>query len=273
MTNKITTKQQEILKLLYKYKFLDRKQIQAFLNHKYHKRINDWLKDLTQKEYLNRIYSNKFGENTKPAIYYLRLNGIRFLKTQDDCSLEVIRKFYRMKDRSNDFIEKSLLLGKIVLDLKIAANQSHNPGEENELAYSVATSTDLSNPEYRFNFLSEYKTDLLIKRLKKKKTGKRTKSEYFLFVILAPTLPRYSIRRQVKNFIELYNGCEWDEISKTFPIIMIVCPTLATLIYAKRMTKGLLEDEDNPSDLSIQFTTIDKIKEHGVTGEIWEIAG
>ncbi len=271
MNNKITTKQQEILKLLYKYKFLDRKQIQSFLNHKYHKRINDWLKDLTQKEYLNRIYSNKFGENTKPAIYYLGLNGIRFLKTQDDCSIEVIRKFYRMKDRSNDFIDKSLLIGKIVLDLKAAANQSHEPGEENELAYLVATSTDLANPEYRFNFLAEYRSDLLIKRLKKKKSSKRTTSEYFLFTIIAPTLPRYSIRHQVKNFIELYNGYEWDDISKTFPIIMIVCPTLATLIYTKRMTKRLLEDEDNPEDLHIQFTIVDKIKEHGVTGEIWEV--
>jgi len=270
MTNKITTKQQEILKLLYKYKFLDRKQIQAFLDHKYHKRINDWLKDLTQKEYLNRIYSNKFGENTKPAIYYLGLNGIRFLKTQDDCSIEVTRKFYRMKDRSNDYIEKSLLVGKIVLDLKVAADQSHDSSEENEFAYLIATSTDLANPEYRFNFLTEYKPDLLVKRLKKKKAGKRTKSEYFLFAIIAPTLPRYSIRKQVKDFIELYDGYEWDEIGGTFPKIMLVCPTLTTLIYTKRMTKRLLEDEDNPEDLHIEFTTIDKIREHGVTGEIWE---
>ncbi|MEI8060824.1 MAG: replication-relaxation family protein [Candidatus Berkelbacteria bacterium] len=270
MTNKITTKQQEILKLLYKYKFLDRKQIQAFLNHKYHKRINDWLKDLTQKEYLNRIYSNKFGENTKPAIYYLGLNGIRFLKTQDDCSIEVLRKFYRLKDRSTDFIEKCQLVGEIALGLKIAANRSRESSEENELSYLIATATDLANSEYRFNFLTEYKVDPVVKRLKKKKASKRTISEYFLFAIIAPTLPRYSIRRQVKNFIELYNGYEWDEISKTFPIIMIVCPTLATMIYAKRMTKGLLEDEDNPSDLRIQFTTIDKIKVNGITGEIWE---
>jgi len=270
MTNKITTKQKAILKLLYKYKFLDRKQIQAFLNHKYHKRINDWLKDLTQKEYLNRIYSNKFGENTKPAIYYLGLNGIRFLKTQDDCSPEVLRKLYRLQDRSNDFTEKSLLVGKIVLDLKVAADKSWEPGEENELSYLVATSTDLANPEYRFNFLTEYKVDLIVKRLKKKKSGKRTNSTYFLFSIIAPTLPRYSIRHQVKNFIELFNGYEWDEIADTFPTIMIVCPTLATMIYAKRMTKGLLNDDDNPDDLQIQFTTIEKIREHSITGEIWE---
>jgi len=176
-----------------------------------------------------------------------------------------------MKDRSNDFIEKSLVVGKIVLDLKTAANHSQEPSEEYALSYLVATSTDLANLEYRFNFLTEYKPDLLVKRLKKKKTGKRTKSDYFLFAIIAPTLPRYSIRKQVKDFIELYNGYEWADIRGTFPTIMIVCPTLSTLIYTKRMTKRLLEDEDNPDDLNIEFTTIDKIKEHGVTGEIWEV--
>jgi hypothetical protein len=175
-----------------------------------------------------------------------------------------------MKDRSNDFIEKSLLVGKIVLDLKVAANHSQDPSEEYALSYSIGTATDIANPEYRFNFLTEYKPDLLVKRLKKKKTSKRTKSDYFLFAIIAPTLPHYSIRKLVKDFIELYDGYEWDEISDTFPAIMIVCPTLATMIYAKRVTKGLLEDEDDPDDLHIQFTTTDKIKEHGITGEIWE---
>jgi hypothetical protein len=271
MTKTITPKQELILKYLYQYKFLNRIQIQALLNHKYHKRINDWLKDLTQKEYVNRIYSNKFGENTKPAIYYLALNGIRFLKTQDDYPLEVLRTFYRLKDRSNDFIDKSLLIGKIVLDLEVATNLSRGNGEEHELTYLIATTTDLANSEYRFHFLTEYKTDLLIKRLKKKKTSKRTVSNFFLFTVLAPTLPKYSIRKRIRDFIELYNGYEWDEVEKTFPTIMVICPTLATLIYTKRLTRNLWKDEDEPKDLHFQFTTIEKIKEHGVTGEIWEV--
>jgi len=270
MTNKITSKQKQIIQYLYKYKFLDRKQIQAFLNHKYHKRINDWLKDLNQKEYINRIYSNKFGENTKPAIYFLALNGIRYLKAQNEYPIEVIRKFYRLKDRSNDFIDKCISIGQFALDLKTAVDKSHDKKEENELSYLVATTTDLANPDYRFNFLTEYNIDLVIKRLKKKKTGKRTSSTYFLITIIAPTLPRYSIRKRVKDLIELYNGYEWDEIDKIFPVIMIICPTLATMIYTKRMTKKLLEDENNPDNLHIQFTNIEKLKEHSATGDIWE---
>ncbi len=270
MTNKITPKQKQILQYLYKYKFLDRKQIQQFLDHKYHKRINDWLKDLNQKEYINRIYSNKFGENTKPAIYYLALNGIRHLKEQNEYPIEILRKFYRLKDRSNDFIEKCILIAQMVLDLKTAADKSHDKKEESELSYLIATPVDLANPDYRFNFLTEYKVDLVVKRLKTKKSGKRTNSTYFLLTIIAPTLPRYSIRHQVKKFIELYNGYEWDDINETFPTIMVICPTIATMIYTKRMTRKLLEDEDNPKDLHIQFAMVEKVKEFGVTGDIWE---
>ena len=60
------------------------------------------------------------------------------------------------------------------------------------------------------------------------------------------------------------------------PIILLVCTTLTDLIYAKRRTRGLMaeiwdyEDEDRPH---IRFTTIEKLKEHGVLAkEIWEEA-
>lgn len=271
MTKPITQKQQEILTLLYKYRFLNRVQIQTFLNHKYHKRINDWLKDLNQKEYINRIYSTNFGENTKPAIYYIGLNGIRYLKTQDDCSLEVIQKRYRDKVRSESFIEQCVLVGDIVLQLKECAQKSKEDGEY-EMSYFVATATDIANPEYRFNFLSEIKPDLLMKRQKTKKSSKRAKSACFLFLILPPTLPRYSIRKRVKDVIRIYYEGDWEATEELpFPTIMIICPILSTLIYAKRLTRKLLEDEDNPEDLQIQFTTVGKIKKEGVAGNIWEV--
>ena len=84
---KLTKKQAEILTLLYTYRFLNRIQIQALMNHKDKKTINIWLKDLTEKNYIHRIYSTHFLEKTKPAIYYLGINGIRQLKT---CAQEAV---------------------------------------------------------------------------------------------------------------------------------------------------------------------------------------
>jgi len=75
----------------------------------------------------------------------------------------------------------------------------------------------------------------------------------------------------MKDLIAFYFNSEWETtIDDTFPEIMFICPTLATMIYAKRMTRKLLEDNDDPEDLHIQFTTIDQVKKHGATGEIWE---
>ena len=65
----ITPKQQEIPKLIYKFRFLNRIQIQTLLNHKDKRRINSWLKDLSEKEYRKWHYSKTFGENTKHTIY------------------------------------------------------------------------------------------------------------------------------------------------------------------------------------------------------------
>src|SRR5450830_1672307 len=109
---KITNKQQEILTLIYQFRFLNRVQIQTLLNHKDYKTINQWLKDLTDKEYINRIYSNKPGENMKPAIYYLSLNGIRCLKALEFSSVQ-LKKLNREKERSESFISKHILIADI----------------------------------------------------------------------------------------------------------------------------------------------------------------
>jgi hypothetical protein len=77
----ITNKQQEILKLLYKYRFLNRIQIQQLMNHKDKKRVIVWLRDLRKKQYIEWIYSTDFVEKTKPAIYYLSLNGMMTVVT------------------------------------------------------------------------------------------------------------------------------------------------------------------------------------------------
>jgi hypothetical protein len=101
----ITAKQQEIPKLIYKFRFLNRLQIQTLLNHNYHKRIIDWLNDLVEKDYLEKILKdNTFEQRSKPTIYRIGINGIRFLKTQDNISLELLRKLYWERDRSDNFV-------------------------------------------------------------------------------------------------------------------------------------------------------------------------
>jgi len=263
---KITPKQHEILNLLYRYRFLNRIQIQFFLNHKYHKRINDWLNDLTNKSYLCRIYSKKLPDNIKPAIYYISNNAIRLLKTQKDCSPEFIRKLYREKDRSKTFIDQCILLGDICLTLRDEVNKKRDDGKT--VWHEYALRADFMMPDSSFNFLSELQPHLLAVKHEKKK---RTKDTWYLLEIFEPTIPNYLIRKRLKTYLEFYWSSEWESSTNlSFPTILFVCSTTAMLIYAKRYARKLIQEADKPNDLIIRFATAENVKASGVMGKIWE---
>ena len=284
---KITNKQAEILKLIYTYRYLNRIQIQAYMNHKDKKTINMWLKDLTEKNYVKRIYSDNFLEKTKPAIYYLGINGIRRLKTVKTSDgdqyypIEELRKRYREAERSSGFIDRSILIAQCRLDMRAKKSQT--------VTYYCSAQAQYIDPKHSFHFLAEHETlrpDLCIVKLKDSKQAKQkaqdeqaeaepTKTNYLL-EIFDSSLPRYRVKKRIKDYVQYLIDDEWDYgDNNPPPIILLVMPTLVDLIYAKRRTKKLLldeyyETEDIPEDLHIRFTTTEQLKQNGITANIWE---
>ncbi len=257
----ITSKQQEIPKLIYKFRVLNRIQIQKLLNHNYHKRIIDWLNDLVEKEYLEKLpKDNTFEQRTKPTVYRIGINGIRFLGIQDDCSEEIIKNLYKDKNRSDDFIDQCIFLCDIYLSLiKINVNND-------KTIYEITMNSDLVNSNSYFHFLKELSPDLVYIE-----TKSRSNHTYNLLTVFETTLPRYSIRKILRNYFVFYQSSEWENMTgKTFPILKFICPTKSDLIYAKRYTKKLLEDYQSPTNLHIKFLTVDEVKKFGITGEIGE---
>lgn len=254
-TPPITNKQQEILILLYQFRFLNRLQIQAHLKHKDYKTINLWLKDLKDKEYIGRIYSTKVPESMKPAIYYLALNGIRYLKTIGYQQKE-LKPLYSEKERAENFIAKHVLLADIWLDLQNKSND--------KTMWAAATASDLTDPDYKYHFLAELGPDLVFV----KKT--KNMNMYYLLEIFESKLPFYSIRKKIRNYFDFYFYNAWeDNTSEDFPTLLFVCPDLSTLISAKRYARKLLAEYDD-IDMKMQFAENIKMQEAGVTGEIWE---
>lgn len=274
---KLTKKQKEILSLLYSYRFLDRIQIQAFLKHKDYKTINVWLKDLREKGYVEWIYSTDFAEKTKPGIYYLGLNGIRYLKTLESYPLDELRKRYRESSRSQTFIDRCILLATccIAFDKKRTAD-SH---------YFYELEFEYLTEESYYHFLKD--NELIRPQLcisKDQYDGFRNEDvtvESYLLEIFDPTLPRYRMKKRLKDYVQYLDeeDEEWKEQTETdkLPILLLVCPRTTDLIYAKRRTRALLADaweykaEDEPRP-KIRFTTMEKLRAYGVTGEIWEEA-
>ncbi len=256
---KQTPKQQEIVKLQYQFRFLNTTQIQKFLNHNDKKRLNIWLKYLVSNDYLVRIYdAHKFGENTKPAVFYLGRNGIRFLKAQGNYQPEQLRKLYRERDRSKTFIANCQLLADIALDLKAQSR--------NNLVFNWATSSDytsLNSPYYPFSFLTELSVHFLFTR------EQNNKKNYYLLEILNTNLPPYRVRKKIRTYLEFLLNCDWLEHFKNPPEVLFVCQTKDLLIRTKRYTKKLLADEDK-ENIHISFAQEDEVRKYGATAEIWE---
>lgn len=272
---KITNAQQDIIKLLYRYRFLDRIQIQAFLKHKDKGRSNRWLKDLKEKQYIGQLYnSSDFVGKTKPAIYFLDTNGIRYLRTLDQCPSSELHKRYTEKSRKQLFIVQCLLLADCCLNMEARNNDASG------LHYSYELEADYAKKDNEYHFLME--SEFVHPHLcyvKTKGSGSRNITTRNLLEVFSASLPRHSVKKRLKDYVKFLNSYEWEEETKLseLPIILIVCPTKAGLIYAKRTTRQALVDlfgdiEEIPDDMHVRFTTVEKIKDLGITGKVWEEA-
>ena len=127
--------------------------------------------------------------------------------------------------------------------------------------------------ESDYHFLSE--SDLIRPHLVLEETVEAmddvTGTTRFIEIIEA-TMPRHRVHKRLKNYIEYLEDGHWQDetgMVEQNPIIMLICPTLADMIYCKRATKRLLEEKWD-EDITMWFTTAEKLKVHSMTGKIWE---
>lgn len=221
----ITPKQFEILILLYRFRFLNRIQIQTYLHHKDPRRIKTWLKNLTDKKIIGRHYSTKFNENTKPAIYYLMTKSKVYLLGKHDVNEGLLKRVYREKIRSQRIIDHSIFLADFHLNLIKYAE-----GEE----IHFFTKTDLST----YYYLPFYRPDAYIAR-EKSKTIKR----YFLEIVDEGT-PRYALRKRIEQYIEYYDAKTWqDRTGHPFPKILFLCPNSNIKDFLHKYLARIMEEE------------------------------
>lgn len=248
-TSPITLKQQEILTLLYKYRFLNRPQIQALLAHKGKRRIAAWLKDLREKEYIAWQYNpNDFVAKAKPATYYLSLSGIRHLRSLDVYPAGELRKRYKEPTRTKVLIDRSMLIADCCIALIAKSNDN--------VRYTFSLPADYMNPTDPRHYLNELKPHLYFS----KRQGNAI-TEYLL-ESFERTLPRYQLKKRLKDYLEYLNDSNTDSL-----VILFICASTADLLYVKRSIRKLIEDDD---ELQIRVTTLDKIKVSGITSTIWE---
>jgi hypothetical protein len=247
----ITHKQLEILKLIYRFRFLNRTQIQTLLNHKDAKRINTWLKDLTVKNVLGRNYSTKLKENTKPAIYYLATKSRKILLEQENTNEKILRRAYRDKNASEKLTNHCLFLVDIYLLLCKQSLENHQ-----ELHFF--TKTDLAEHYY----LPYNRPDAYI-ALKDRNRIKR----YFLEIIDEGT-PRFMLRKKILQYIEYFDEGTWhDRTLYDNPPLLIICHNQNIYDFLFKYITQVLEEET--SDLQFFLSLKSEIQTVGITPTTW----
>lgn len=240
------------------------------MNHKDYKTINMWLKDLREKDYVTWIYSTDFTEKTKPAIYYLGINGIRLLKTKN-YSIDELRKRYRESTRSQTYIDRCLLLADCRISLKKANQANAAQPKYSNIRYFCELEAEYQDGYYKFITESDLVKPHMCFCKDNYETNEAVTEQSYMLEVFDATLPRYRVRKRLKNYIEYLEDEEWqsDTENENPPIALFVCATKADLIYCKRATKKLLEDSYEDG-IRMRFTTADKLRAFGVLGKIWE---
>ncbi len=246
-----TPKQLNILLLLYRFRFLNRIQIQKLLNHKDPRRINTWLKDLTTKNIIGRKYSTKLLANTKPAIYHLATKSRAILLSQPAINEKLLKRVYREKTRSDKLINHCLL----VADLYFLLDKQ---AQTNKTKLHFYTKTDLVTHYY----LPYKRPDAYI-AIESRRQTKR----YFLEIIDEGT-PRFMIRSKINQYIEYFQANTWqDRTNHPNPTMLFVCPDELTKIFLNKYILQMQEEEPEV-DLEFFLTTKDQIGNN--QDNLWE---
>src|SRR5258708_3478584 len=133
----ITNKQKEIITLIYRFRFINRKQLQRYLKHKDARRINTWLKDLVEKKYHGIIW-----------IRYEK--GMEYGADNEQLEIKHLKKFYEDKHASETFINHCISIFEFYIPLKEAEVKSND-----NLWYSAETKTEMWITKQLHNYVND----------------------------------------------------------------------------------------------------------------------
>lgn len=232
-------KQITILKLLYRFRFLTSIHIQHLLNDKTLRLTNYHLKTLTLNNYVNKHYSRSLGLGNLPAVYFLAPKSIRVLQDIDGVDPKILKRIYREKIRSQQFITHWLFIARYYEYLLTESAKSKH-------TLHFFTKTDLMAHKYIIHPLP----DAYFARLDENQETKR-----YLVEIIDEGAPRFALRKRIEQYTDYIDSGKFEEVTgHSFPTILLICPTLGLQIYLKKYLAKIYE-ESSLDQVSIYLTT------------------
>ena len=237
----LTTKQLSILNSLYRFRFLTSTHIQHLLNDKTLRLTNYHLKILTAQNYINKHYTRSLGQANQPAVYFLASGSIKPLQNSQHLTAQSIKRIYREKTRSQQFITHAVFIAEYYLFLLKESQKTKH-------TLHFFTKTDLQAHPYILHPLP----DAYFARVDTKQETKR----YFVEVI-DEGAPRFTLRKRIEQYTDYIDNGTFEEVTNhPFPTILLICPTLGIQIYLKKYLAKIY-DESSLDQTSMYVTTQD----------------
>lgn len=247
----LTKKEMEILILLYRFRFLNRSNIQTMLNHKYHNQIQLWLNNLVKIGCIAREYDKQFAGGS--AVYSLALPGRKQLAKHPDVEAKLLNnRVWREKARTAEFKDHCHTVNNIYLSLIVFAKKYGS-----ELHFY--TKTDL----YGMTFMIRPNPDAYFALEPTEGEIKR----YFLEVF--DDAPSAKLRKRVQRYLDYYDDEYWSEKypDKPFPEIILVCPSIRMKGHLYLYIKNKLDEDE---EINFYLTTKEMVLEKGLIKEALE---
>ena len=212
----LTQNQLDVLRLLYRYRFASRDLIAEFFNKK---DVYRQLLVLEDRGFIAKRYDPSYKLAGKPAAYYLTISGAHeLLKVGDRIEDASIKKLYKAKQLSDEFVENCLSILFVYLQLRRLKPTT-----------KYFTKIDLHKDDY--SYFPNPLPDAYIRI---------DNSQYFLNYIDSKK-PFFAIARGLKLLEEYYDNGAWDDTGTEFPMVVIVLEDAQLLKKLNRFIENNLE--------------------------------
>lgn len=225
--HKLSTIQLDILHDLYRFRFLTSFQLQKLLTHKTIRLTNYHLQLLTSKNYIGKHYTRSLGLANIPAVYFLTTGSIQVLEQKKGIDKRALKRIYREKIRSQQFIAHSSFVAEYFLHLR-------DESEKTKHTLHFFTKTDLLAHPYMPHPLP----DAYFARVDSAGTTKR-----YIVEVVEDSLPRFALRKRVQEYCDYIDDEKFEKAtSHPFPAILFICPGYAGKIYLKKHIARMYEE-------------------------------
>lgn len=234
---KLNKGQVEVLRLLYRYRFITSELLARFENQKHLQVTRSRLATLEKQGYIGRRYDSSYKLLGKFAAYYLLPKGLQYLKSIDVAEPQAIKMMYNDRKASDKFVDFCLSV------CRTAQALISFYGEE----AGVFTRTELLD----YDYFPQPQPDLYL-------SIKRKTTRHYFVDLYDNATPAFVLVKKIKKYAEHEESGEWESTGSDYPEVIIACVSPAA---EQRLRKKLLEAA--MGDISVYTCTINGLESDG----------